>query len=439
MPGRHAGRSGAAAARRLVYGAHRRGAPRAGAVALAAVLVLMGGCAFRRLREDLERLQTFGVLGGAVSREPEDDGPIVVALCTGTGPDVVDTFILDRPGSYFFTAPAGTYRLAAFVDRNRDLAYEPGEPAAWYGAPTDVAVGGGRTIGHLDIHIGSPGVRLDVPISVGNPGRRRAPEMPPMHVGELVTLDDPRFTDANGKRGLWQPVDFLFDVGAGIYFLEPFDAKKTPVLFVHGAGGHPGNWRYLVEHLDRTKFQPWLAYYPSGLALPLTARGMARWTRAAATHYGVKHVIIVAHSMGGLVSRAAINEITTHGDGTLLSLFVTLSTPWNGHPAAARGVEQAPVVIPTWPDLVPDSPFLVGLYATSLPPGCPYYLLFSYNGRSMFLREPNDGVVPVASELPMRAQAAAVRMYGFDESHVGILGSEEASRTLNALLAAAVR
>jgi pimeloyl-ACP methyl ester carboxylesterase len=410
---------------------------RLGRLALVALVLLGEGCTLWRLHEDLARMETFGLLGGTVSRPRADEAPIIVALCRNDAPEVVDTFVLDRPGAYFFLAPAGAYRVAAFVDRDRDFIYEPGEPAAWHGA--DVAVAGGHRVGHVDLRIVEPGVRLDVPISARGLGRRATPELPTIHLGEIVTFDDPRFTDANAKRGLWQPVEFVFEVGAGLYLLEPFDPEKTPVLFVHGAGGHPGNWRYLVEHLDRTRFQPWLVHYPSGMDLQIIARGIARWTTAFATRYGVRRLIVVAHSMGGLVSRAAINTLAVNGDGDLLALFVTLSTPWNGHPGAARGVETSPVVMPAWPDLVPDSPFLLGLYETPLPAGCPYHLLFSFNGHSLLIREPNDGVVPVASELAMRAQNAAARIYGFDESHVGILNSAEVSRTVNALLADAAR
>ena len=55
----------------------------------------------------------------------------------------------------------------------------------------------------------------------------------------------------NARRGLWQPVEFVRQVGAGVYFLEPYDPDKIPVLFVHGALGHPGDWDAIVAALDR--------------------------------------------------------------------------------------------------------------------------------------------------------------------------------------------
>ena len=39
------------------------------------------------------------------------------------------------------------------------------------------------------------------------------------------------------------------------------------MLFIHGATGTPRNWRYFIKHIDRTRFQPWFFYYPSGLRI----------------------------------------------------------------------------------------------------------------------------------------------------------------------------
>ena len=85
--------------------------------------------------------------------------------------------------------------------------------------------------------------------------------------GDVISLADARFTQQNAESGLWRPFDFVQNSWAGIYFLEPYDAKKVPVLFVHGINGTPASFDYLIEHLDSTRFQPWVYYYPSGLHL----------------------------------------------------------------------------------------------------------------------------------------------------------------------------
>jgi pimeloyl-ACP methyl ester carboxylesterase len=418
----------------------KRARAKAGVIIGVAALLLQG-CSLWGLRKDVERLNVMGLVGGHVTRTQTDDAPIVVVLTTGAPAHIVDSFVLERPGAYFFVVPAGTYRIAAFSDRRRDLTYVPEvDPAAYYGAPAEVQVAAGQKIGGLDVSLpAAPGVPLDFSVAAADVGKRGTAALPPVRVGEIVALDDPRFAPENGKLGLWQPVEFLFDVGAGFYFLEPFDAKKVPVLFVHGAGGTPRDWTYLIEHLDRKRFQPWLLYYPSGADLGLIARGAARWMNTVTVRYDVKNLIFVAHSMGGLVSRATINQMVAGGNGGLLKLFVSISSPWNGYGAAAAGVEHSPVVMPMWRDMAPGSPFLADLFRTPLPKTCPYYLFFSYRGHSMVLHEANDGVVPVASELAMSAQQAAVKVWGFDESHVSILRSAAVSETLNGVLRGAVR
>ncbi len=407
-------------------------------IILPAVL-LLDGCTLWKLRKNVEQLEQMATIGGHVSRARDDDAPIVVVLYTYPPAAVVDSFILERSGSYFFVVPAGTYRIAAFVDRSRSFAYQAGQdPAAYYGAPTEVRVAPGQTIGGLDIRIeAEPSIQLDFAISVRPNGQRVTRELPPVHLGEIVTFDDPRFSADNGDLGLWQPVEFLFKVGAGFYFLEAFDPKKTPVLFVHGAGGTPADWRFLAERIDRTKFQPWLLYYPSGLDLDVVARGVARWMNTLAFQYGFRRIVVVAHSMGGLVSRAAINRMVTNGDGGVLALFVSISSPWNGNSGAKLGAEHSPVVMPMWVDMAPGSAFLGDLFRTPLPPQCQYNLLFSYGGHSLVLRVPNDGVVALSSELALPAQQAARKVYGFNESHGSILDSAEVSQTLNTLLAGA--
>jgi len=52
--------------------------------------------------------------------------------------------------------------------------------------------------------------------------------------GEVTRLDDPRFAPEIGVEGMWQYYDFLLEGRPGIYFLEPYDPTKIPVLFVHG-------------------------------------------------------------------------------------------------------------------------------------------------------------------------------------------------------------
>ena len=424
---------------------------------VAALGALLAGCMLFRLHRDLNRIETYGWIEGQASAA-DPSLPLIVVLYSEPsvtpsiepGLQIVDFFVLPRAGRYFFVAPAGTYRIAAFEDRNRDLTYQPGvEPAGYYGesrspdvktAPTGVVLDSGAHIRDVNVAIARES-QWKIPFAVGplDPHKRAIPDLPDVHLGTVAEIDDARFSDENGNLGLWQPAEFVFKVGAGVYFADKYDPDKIPVLFVHGAGGHPGNFKYLAAHLDRHRFQPWFAYYPSGVGLDAASRSLLRWLATLQVQYGFSKMVLVAHSMGGLVTAAAINHAIEDPTATRLvrvPVFVTISTPWNGQASAASGVERAPVVVPSWHDMAPGSPFLSSL-VRPLPPECSHYLFFSYQGSTPFIREASDGVVAVASELHLPIQRRAKRMLGFSEDHVSILRSSEVSTELNGILAEA--
>jgi Putative serine esterase (DUF676) len=409
---------------------------RAGLRAAAAFAVLLGGCKLFELHDSVETPNQLSLIGGDVSSADPQGAPIIVVLVSADGDAVIDEYVLAGPGAFYFSPLPGRYRIAAFEDRNRDLAYQPAdEPASWYGAPNEVDTRAGQRVGQLDLRLRAAAERpLGIAIALSPTGRRGSAVLPPIATGAIVSLDDPRFDPKNGELGLWQPVDFLFKLEAGFYFLEKYDPDKTPVLFVHGAGGTPRDFAYLIAHLDREKFQPWVLYYPTGLELDQTATSAARWLNLLSVRYGFEHLAVVAHSMGGLVARAMLNRFVASGEGDKLTVYVTLSTPWGGFPAAESVVEDSPIVMPMWRSMAPNSEFLADLFVHSLP--CPQFLFFSYQGRSPTLGNvASDGVVAVSSELPLHVQEHARRVYGFDHSHVGILSAPEVSALLNSLLA----
>jgi hypothetical protein len=140
--------------------------------------------------------------------------------------------------------------------------------------------------------------------------------------------------------------------------------------------------------------------------------------------------------MGGLVARSFILKNGHENQQDIVKLFVSISSPWNGHRLTAKGVQQAPTAVPSWHDMVPDSPFIRSLFARRLPESVTYDLFFSYRGDCSLFLENNDGTVELASELDIRAQREARRIYGYDEDHGSILASAEAIAQLIRLLSA---
>lgn len=398
--------------------------------------VLIVGCGFRTLKKDLHVIEETAVLEGQARVQGAGGDPIVVVVHSTATNRIADLFLLPRPGPFFFVLSAGGYQLAAFEDRNRDLSYQPEEePAA---VVTDLVLRPGEHRADVVLAI-DPNSRARIPFAASglSPGQREVEHFPALQIGTLVAMDDPRFSDENAKIGLWDPLRFLFEVGAGVYFLEEYDPEKTPVLFVHGAMGHPGNWTHLVGTLDRSRFQPWLLYYPTAPHLDRVAQGLVRTLASLQVKYRFPRLILVAHSMGGLVTRAALNfamQHAAHRRVVEIPAFISISSPWNGHSAAAEGVEYSPVVAPSWEDMAPGSPFLTGLPKTPLPPECEYTLLFSYHGSASFSGEANDGTVAVSSELSMPIQQQAAHVRGFDETHTSILANRDVAALVSGIL-----
>jgi hypothetical protein len=153
--------------------------------------------------------------------------------------------------------------------------------------------------------------------------------------------------------------------------------------------------------------------------------------------YPIKKLVIVAHSMGGMIARAAINLAIQQGRGQEFPLlFVTMSTPWGGHHGAQMAIEYSQIgIIPSWIDLAPESPFQKKLFEIHFPPNIHHYLFFSYKGgQNPFTKGNDDGAVSLASQLYQTAQDSAEKILGFNEDHSSILTSQVMITELNSIL-----
>jgi pimeloyl-ACP methyl ester carboxylesterase len=402
--------------------------------------LLCGGCRFASLEREIKYAeQNAALLRGEVLAGAVDYGSVIVVLWSVDDPNhsIQLHWFMHGAGGFRFTvlAPA-RYRLLAFEDRNGDLIYQRGEPAGMCQNPPIVEAEPGQRLEGLRIALKEDGPRVvDFEVKLPRSAEIVSIDEYDISVGEVVTITDPRFNEENAGFGVWEPIRFLREVGHGIYFLEEFDPEKTPVLFVHGVSGHPRQWEDVIGHLDRRRFQPWVFYYPSGVSLRRTSEALYTLTERLRMRHNFSSLYVVAHSMGGLVSRAFINETSRRDSPLRIPVFVTISTPWGGHEAAEMGVKHAPAVVSSWRDMAPGSPFQQGLWEEPLPGETAYTLVFGYRGESsMFMDRDNDGTVALVSVLDTKAQMAASRVYGFHENHVSILSSQDTLNLLNAVL-----
>jgi pimeloyl-ACP methyl ester carboxylesterase len=256
------------------------------------------------------------------------------------------------------------------------------------------------------------------------------PDLERAHRGTLVAWDDPRFSPEAAGEGMWTPHEAFKKYGAGMFFVEPYDPARVPVVFVHGINGSARDFKTVIDNLDRSRFQAWVFQYPSGFRLELINEFLFRILEDLQVRYRFDRYAIVAHSMGGLVSRGAVNKIVARGGKQPIALYVTISTPWEGHEAAEMGTRYSPVVLPVWLDMSPGSPYLAELFRTKLPDSMPYYLFFGFRGGSG-----SDGTVSLKSMLDLAGQDQAVRIAGLPEDHMSILASGTLIERLNAVLA----
>jgi len=179
--------------------------------------------------------------------------------------------------------------------------------------------------------------------------------------GEIRGLDHPGFSDAEAADGLWTSQATMQKGGAGIYFLEPYDPRRIPVLFVHGIGGTPRDFRSMLDTLDRTRFQAWVFHYPTGLRLHTASRALRGILAELQRKYRFDALFITAHSMGGLVSRGYLMEAPQDEASRYDQVLITFSSPWEGHPWPQAGARFMPGPPGSWIDLSPASEFLVSL------------------------------------------------------------------------------
>ena len=111
---------------------------------------------------------------------------------------------------------------------------------------------------------------------------------------------------------------------ARIVRLQPFDPDKTTVLVVHGLVDSPATWVPMLNALRgdpeiRKHYQFWFFEYPSGYPYPYSAAIMRRELDAALKMFPQRRpMVLIGHSMGGLISRLMI---TDSGDRIWQQLF----------------------------------------------------------------------------------------------------------------------
>src|SRR4029077_9958142 len=126
--------------------------------------------------------------------------------------------------------------------------------------------------------------------------------------------------------------------------LQQYDPARTPVIFVHGLQETGASWAPMIDTLRndawiREHYQFWFYRYPSGYPYPYSAalfrRDLDGINRTFPNH---KRVVLIGHSMGGMICRLMITDA---GDKIWRDHFSTAptQTPLSGD--ARKMVEES--------------------------------------------------------------------------------------------------
>ncbi len=124
-----------------------------------------------------------------------------------------------------------------------------------------------------------------------------------------------KLSDAAGTEllGAFRPKKAINTMG--LYFSEPYDPRKIPVVFTHGLMSGPATFanltnRLLVDPVIRENYQFWFFGYPSGLAWTIPASRQRQALKELMQEYNprgtsreMNNIVMVGHSMGGLITR----------------------------------------------------------------------------------------------------------------------------------------
>lgn len=111
----------------------------------------------------------------------------------------------------------------------------------------------------------------------------------------------------------------------GLYMVDPYQPGKIPVVFVHGLLSSPATWMEALNELSqdqnlRERYQFWLYMYPTSGSILLNGTDLRENLYKAIAQVdpkgedqALKHMVLVGHSMGGLLSKLQV----THSDNRM--------------------------------------------------------------------------------------------------------------------------
>lgn len=188
-------------------------------------------------------------------------------------------------------------------------------------------------------------------------------------------------------------------------FLQPFepwlarprrrnygDSARLPVVLLHGIYCNGAAWwwmgRRLRKHFSTDIYAP--SFEPLFADIDDLARWLSRELERICADTGARQVVLVAHSMGGLVARTYISRLK----GDRIAKLVTLASPHHGSQHARWSYRRHSI------QLRPKSPWLQALNGiNSVPTDPPIVSIFSWHDN--FVAPQDSSSLTSATNIPM--------------------------------------
>ncbi|WP_373017734.1 lipase family alpha/beta hydrolase, partial [Thiomicrorhabdus sp.] len=374
--------------------------------------------------------ETYFVIGQTIDKKSRYTSiPLAVAAYSSKykANERVDTMYFAGAGTHFgLNLPEGDYQLLVFADLDNNQVFDSTEVVGQKTISLNQTTSPDKVLDRINVELSSS-QRIDWVETFSKPNLAEPKKSLYFPTGSIRSLEDPLFSENMATLGMYDPASFLEKAPTMFYALEEDLAYKIPVVFVHGIGGSVRDFETIVSRLDRKRYKPWFFYYPSGGDLNQLAEFFHRiFLFGKVIKLNEMPMIIVAHSMGGLIVREALNKYDSDQKENKIGLVVTIASPFGGHPSAALGEKHGLIVLPSWRDLNPESRFIKELFRKPLPKTVEHQLFYAYdNPATLKISKNSDGVVPLSSQLRLEAQQQATGQLGFESSHTGILKNEE--------------
>lgn len=330
-------------------------------------------------------------------------------------------------GHFVMSLPPADYEFLVYEDKDEDGDLSAEEILGYRSSSFRITTGGPSLVTGLEIPVGAPLPTRTTKLVLPSESIEVKEYSPQLNVAEEFVAS--RYAAENAHLGMYRPNEF-FGRFTPLQFVDApdFTDERMPLVLVHGIDDTPAIFEAFDSRHSRAHFQEWFYYYPTGVRLPGAAALLNYLYFSGQVVPRSGDAALIAHSMGGLVARGALQFQKPGPPATRIVRYASFDTPYGGVDSANIGVTRSPVRVPSWVDVASGSKYLDDLFPPL--PSWTTFLLYAGNSDG-----DGDGTIAIESQLFRSAKMQASQVRVFDATHVGVMGTPAALEALLSELA----